>query len=184
MAVQTRRSADNPNQNINVQLDGTALDTFIPKIPKADHAAIKEKFKYEVLTPLEGEPTYEQMKEVKRQLARNALTSKVAFGGGKHGCLPLVIGGALFTQETGKTWTLPDSQGSYPTFNANLSVADKKRAISQFIEDKTDLKIVNATKEILKNQFIDAIEEKYIKELREGYAEYDKRTHPRSPQPC
>ena len=85
MAVQTRRSAENPNPNINVQLNRTALDTFIPKIPKVDHAAIKEKFKYEVLTPLEGEPTYKQMKEMKHQLARNALTSKVSFGGGKHG---------------------------------------------------------------------------------------------------
>ena len=45
MTVSTRQSAaDNPNPNINVQLDGPALDTFIPKIPKADHAAIKEKY--------------------------------------------------------------------------------------------------------------------------------------------
>ena len=59
--VVTRTSgnnANNPNPNINVQLDGAALDTFISKIPKANDAAIKEKFKYQVLTPLEGEPTY------------------------------------------------------------------------------------------------------------------------------
>ena len=72
LGVSTRQTANNnannPNPNINVQLDGAALDTFIPKIPKADHAAIKEKFKYQVLTPLEGEPTYEQMKEIKRNL--------------------------------------------------------------------------------------------------------------------
>ena len=183
MATSTRsnlargaNNANNPNPNINVQLDDAALDTFIPKIPMANNAAIKEKFKYQVLTPLEGEPTYEQMKEIRRQLARNALTSKVTFGGGKHGCLPLVIGGTLFTQETQQTWTLPSSQGSYPTFNANLSVADKKKAISNFIEEETDLKIVKATEEILKNEFIDAIEEKFIKKLREGYAEYDNRS--------
>ena len=171
MVVTRGNNANNPNPNINVQLDGAALDTFIPKIPKANHAAIKEKFKYQVLTPLEGEPTYEQMKEIKRQLARNALTSKVSFGGGKHGCLPLVIGGTMFTQETQQTWTLPASQGAYPTFNANLPVGERKKAISQFIEAETDLKIVKATEEILKNQFIDAIEEKYIKELRQGFAE-------------
>ena len=176
MVVTRGNNANNPNPNINVQLDGAALDTFIPKIPKANNAAIKEKFKYQVLTPLEGEPTYEQMKEIKRQLARNALTSKVSFGGGKHGCLPLVIGGTLFTQETQQTWTLPASQGAYPTFNANLPVGEKKKAISQFIEAETDLKIVKATEEILKNQFIDVIEEKYIKELRQGFAEYDNRS--------
>ena len=158
MAIGTRSSAsrtsgnnaNNPNPNINVQLDGAALDTFIPKIPKANHAAIKEKFKYQVLTPLEGEPTYEQMKEIKCQLVRNALTSKVSFGGWKHGCLPLVIGGTMFTQETQQTWTLPASQGAYPTFNANLPLGDKKRAISQFIETETELKIVKATEEIPK----------------------------------
>ena len=116
MAVSTRQSADNPNPNMNVQLNGTALDTFIPKIPKADHAAIKEKFKYEVLTPLEDEPTYEQMKEVKLQLARNALTSEVLFGGGKHRCLPLVIGGALFTQETQKNMDSARFAGIIPHF--------------------------------------------------------------------
>ena len=84
------------NQNINpdiiVQLDGAALDTCIPKIPKANNAAIKEIFKYQVLTSVERKPTYEQMKEIKRQLAISSLIFKVSFGGEKHGYLALVMG--------------------------------------------------------------------------------------------
>ena len=44
MVVTRGNNANNPNPNINVQLDGAALDTFIPKIPKADHGT-------ELMTP-------------------------------------------------------------------------------------------------------------------------------------
>ena len=56
------------------------------------------------------------------------------------------------------------------------SFARLLRAISEFIESETDFKIVNATDDILKAQFIDCIKEKYIKELQEGYAKYNNRS--------
>ena len=179
--LRARRGAGDENQNpnlrdVNVTVDGHGLDIMIPTIPKPDKADIKAGFKFLVLAEVKGKPTYEKMKEIIRELARNALTIKVLFEGGKHGVLALVIGDDEFLQETENEWLVPDTQGAFPTIAANASAIIKKKAISKFIQDETDIKIVEVVEELLKGQFIDAIEECYIKEFREGYSEYDNRS--------
>ena len=167
----------NPNvRDVNVTVEGTGLDCMIPVIPRADKSDIKAGFKFAVLTEIKGKPTYEQMKEITRQMARNALTVKVSFGGGKHGLLALVIGDDEFLKETTKTWIVPETQGAFPTIAANATEINKKKTISKFIRDETDVLIVEAAHDLLKGQFIDCIEECYIKELYDGYSEYDNRT--------
>ena len=126
----------NPNvRDVNVTVEGTGLDCMIPVIPRADKADIKAGFKFAVLTEIKGKPTYEQMKEITRQMARNALTVKVSFGGGKHGLLALVIGDDEFLKETTKTCIVPDTQGAFPTIAANATEINKKKTISKFIWD-------------------------------------------------
>ena len=167
----------NPNlRDVNVTVDGHGLDTMIPTIPKPNKEDIKAGFRFKILTAISGRPTYEKMKEIVRQLARNALTVKVSFGGGKHGVLALVIGDNEFLKETAKNWVLPATQGAFPTIVASSTAISKKKTISKFIQDETDILIVEVAGELLKGQFIDAIEECYIKELREGYSEYDNRS--------
>ena len=79
----------NPNlRDVNVTVEGQGLDVMIPTIPKPNKADIKAGFKIQVLTAIKGTPTYEKMKTIIHQLARNARTVKVSFGGGSTGCLP------------------------------------------------------------------------------------------------
>ena len=90
MPVETRtragpRNNENADPNINVVVAGAGLDTYIPVIPDVKDANIIAKFKYKTLTKIKGKPTFESMKEVTRQLGRNALAVKVLFGGGKRG---------------------------------------------------------------------------------------------------
>ena len=91
-AVLRRRAGDenrDPNlREVNVTVDGYGLDVLIPTIPKPVKADIKAGFKIQVLTEIKGRPTYEKMKSLVHELARNALTAKVSFGGGSTGCLP------------------------------------------------------------------------------------------------
>ena len=42
--------------------------------------------------------------------------------------------GAKFLAEAGEAWTVPHSQGAYPTFATNATEDEKKREISEFIE--------------------------------------------------
>ena len=90
MPVETRAGAnnnENADPNINVVVAGAGLDTYIPVIPDAKDANIIAKFKYKTLTKIKGKPTFEPMKEITRQLGRNALAIKVSFGGGKGDAL-------------------------------------------------------------------------------------------------
>ena len=107
---------------------------------------------------------------------RNALTIKCSFGGGKRGCLGIVATPAAFRIEAGSDWIVPASQGSYPNFPAGASEFDKKVLISEFILQETDIRKVEVVHELLKNQFIDCIDESYIRELCDGMREYDATT--------
>ena len=75
-----------------------------------------------------------------------------------------------------KEWLAPITQGAFSTSAANASATNKKKIISKFIQDETDILIVEVAVEILKGQFINSIDECYIKELSQGYSEYDNRT--------
>ena len=53
---------------------------------------------------------------------------------------------------------------------------NKKKTISKFIQDETDILIAEVAEELLKGQFMEAIEECYIKEHCQGYSKYDNRS--------
>ena len=110
MAVETRTGAgvnENADPNINVVVAGAGLDTFIPVIPDAKDADIIAKFEYKILTKIKGKPTFESMKEITRQLGRNALAIKVSFGGGKIGCLGEVFPADKYLAKAGAAWEVP-----------------------------------------------------------------------------
>ena len=104
---------------------------------------------------------------------QNALAMKCSFGGGKYGTLGLVLEDAVYQAETGVVWTVPASQGAYPNFARRSTDLQKKAAIAEFILDEGDIKKVDVVEELLKNQFIECIDESYIMELRQGIREYD-----------
>ena len=78
--------------------------------------------------------------------------------------------------EAGQSWTVPATEGSYPTFAANASEDEKKREISAFIQREKGIKTVRAVEELLKNMFLESIDEDYVVELKDGLREYDGRT--------
>jgi hypothetical protein len=94
------------------------------------------------------------MQLAEQELTRNVLTDKVHFGGGSRGCLGVVYTAAEYLTEIGVNWTVPPTQGAYPTFTTNATDDEKKLAISEFIRDEHGIKGVNAVQELLKNQFI------------------------------
>ena len=146
---------------------------YIPTIPDIQESDIKTRFKYQNLTEIEGRPDYTKLYNARRELCRNALAVKCSFGGGKYGTLGLVLEDSVYQAETGVLWTVPASQGSYPNFSQRSTDLQKKAAIAEFIQNEGDIKKVNIVEELLKNQFIDCIDESFIMELRQGIREYD-----------
>lgn len=134
---------------------------------------IKAGFKYSTRMVIEDRPTYEKIKDVKRQLAWNALTINLSFGGGKHGVLAVGLEDAEFLAETGQDCNVQASQRAFQTLMANTLKINKKKTISGFIQDEMDFNFLEAAKELLKVQFIKLIKVCSIKELRQGYSKYD-----------
>ena len=74
-------------------------------------------------------------------------------------------------------WFVPITEGAYPTFDARASETQKKKDILAVIVRETDIKVVKATANLLKAQFIKAIQDCYIRELHEGdHIEYNDRS--------
>lgn len=171
------RNAGNRRPNpVQVTVSGAGLDTYIPTIPEVRESDITTKFKVKTLTPIEGRPTYEKVELMEKELGRNALAIRVPFGGGKRGCLGTVYSTAKYQADAGTTWTVPETEGAYPMFQANATEADKKKVISEFIEREKGIRTVEVVEELLKGLFLDAIDEDYVVELKEGVREYDGRT--------
>ena len=67
------------------------------------------------------------MKEITRQLGRNALAIKVSFGGGKRGCLDEVFPADTYVAEAGVEWDVPTSEGTYPSLDVDDEEQAKKK---------------------------------------------------------
>ena len=87
-----------------------------------------------------------------------------------------VYSAAKFEADTGTTWTVPESEGAYPTFRANATEEEKKKEISEFIEREKGIRTVEVVEELQKGLFLEAIDEDYVVELKEGVREYNGRT--------
>ena len=157
-------------------LASSALDNVIPVIKEPKESDIIAKFKYEHLDKIDGEPTYPKLVELRRQMARNARAVKSSFGGGKNGHECLVLRDATFVQRAGVSFVVPASKGAYPTFAAGATDDEKKIAIAEFIISEQDILKSETCGDLLKNQLLDAVEEKYFRELRDRYSEYDDKT--------
>ena len=137
----------------------SGLDTYIPTIHKVNESNTKAKFKTDSITPIDGDPTFENMQLAEQELARNALTAKMHVRDGSRGCLGVVYTPTEYLTETGVNWTVPPAQGAYPSFPTNTTDDEKKLTISEFIRDEHGIRVVDAVQELLKSQFIKAIDE-------------------------
>ena len=155
----------------NITISGGGLDNFIPTVRNVKEADLKARFKLQELTPIDGEPTFASVARLEQELASNALTIKVSFGGGKKGSLGLVFSATKYFAEAGQDWIVPVSEGAFPLFTAGMTDNQKKDRISDYLVNEFDLKVVAATGELLKNQFLEAVPEEYILELRQGLSE-------------
>ena len=129
---------------------GGGLDNFIPTVRQVKEADLKARFKTQSLTPIDGEPTFASVQRLEQELASNALTIKVLFRGGKKGTLGLVFSATKYYAEAGVNWVVPVSAGAFPTFTTGMTDEEKKAAISEYLVEEYDIKVVAATEEIKK----------------------------------
>ena len=84
----------------------------------------------------------------------------------------MVYKNAKFRVEAGEDWVVPASQGAFPTFPLGADDNTKRKLIAEFLKSEYDIQVVEVVEELLKNQLIEAVDEDYILELKEGISEY------------
>ena len=102
----------------------------------------------ERLTEMEGRPDYSKLYNARQELCKNALAVKCFFGGDNYGTLGIVLEDVVYQAETVVAWNVPASQGAYPIFQRRATKTQKKTAISEFIQDETDIKKVSVVEEL------------------------------------
>ena len=162
----------NQNINPNIIVQSSAFDTYVPVVRRVNKEDVQVAFQHQQLDPIDGEPTFDEMQHLEKQLASNALTAKVSFGGGKKGCLGVVYSNAKFHVESGHDWIVPQSQGAFPFFPPQATDDEKKKIIAKFLQDEHDIQVVDICEELLKKQLVGAVNEDYLLELKEGISEY------------
>ena len=127
-AQQNQSPPQNQNVNPNIIVQSSAFDTYVPVVRRVNKEDVQVAFQHQQLDPIDGEPTFDEMQHLEKQLASNALTAKVSFGGGKKGCLGVVYSKAKFWVEAGQDWIVPQSQGAFPHFPARATDDEKNKS--------------------------------------------------------
>ena len=61
---------NNKNQNPNIVVRASELDSYVPTICRVNESDIKAKFPHQHLTSIEGKPTYNTVQNLSRERAR------------------------------------------------------------------------------------------------------------------
>ena len=125
-------------------------------------------FEFPTVDKIHGEPSYNSIKTIKRQLKTNAQTVPSTLGAGNHGLLGLV----LTPEEYARVSMVPFVEPArprplqIPPFTAQHDVIRLQGLHTQRMDTYTDCQ---AVKKALLRQIVTAVDAAYIKELRDPY---------------
>ena len=81
--------------------------------------SIIEGFSYSSITKVSGVPTYQSIKEVEKQLIKNASSYPTKLGGGNHRYLSIILTPEKYELVTGQIFEPHPNPGSIPIFSDN-----------------------------------------------------------------
>ena len=122
-------------------------------------------FEKPVLTKIRGEPTYESLKLLKKEIKRNAQSVPSDLGGGANGHLGLVIPPAEYALISDVPYIAPPHPGNleYPNNATQFQIVTARRDHDIALHNyRTTVQM----KQALISQLVAAIDSTYLKELR------------------
>ena len=155
----------------------SAFDHLIPHIRVPKEKDLVELFQYKELDKILGQPTYEKLLWLRKQLTRNATKVESPFGGGKTGHAGMVLKPVIFDKKEGtEPWNVPESQGACPIYPAGATEAEKRAIYTRFVITEEGIIKAKKMKTLMCNQLVDSVEEDFIMELRDPLMEFDNRS--------
>ena len=137
---------------------------------------IVENFPYPTLTPIAGVPDYEALAELHTQANSNSSSIQSNLGGGNHGLLAVTLDSAVLDTLTATPFVIPINLGATSVIPLN-STAAQNSIITKAHDDATKAfhQYVNVDK-ALKQQLIEAVDDLYLKALRNKYVGFSNQT--------
>ena len=124
------------------------------------------------LTPSVGEPTYATLKTPKDQLKANTASIPTTLGGGNHGYIGLILSPATYTTISPTAFIKPVYPGQHPAIPAGTNAANTSAIIRRHTEDTQQWREFKNVSTALKNQLLSAVEDIYVRALRDRHVGY------------
>ena len=123
-------------------------------------------FEKSELTPIRGEPTYDTLEHLLKELKANARNVHSNLGGGAHGHLGLVISPTSYAHLSATPFTRPTFPGTQVIIPPGSSNAATQTLRLQFNEELRVYHEVENVDKSLKQQIVQAVEPKYLDAVR------------------
>ena len=135
-----------------------------------------ESFPHSTFPKIEGEPTYEKIKQIHKLAAENAASVETTRGGGRHGYLALVLDNNTYLTLTGTAFMPPANPGPVPVIAGNTrtaQVAAQENAHKEHLREyKEYIKVGKALLQLTTQAF----QPKYLRHLYNQYVGYNNTT--------
>ena len=138
--------------------------------------AIIEAFPHPTIQPIVGQPAYETIAELNLKLNANAASIHSNRGNGQLGLLFLTVKPAVYDTQSNTQFIAPANPGQSPVIPANSTGPQITELRRQHKEQKDEFMRYDQADKALKSQLIGAVDEMYIRTLRDKYILYAKKT--------
>ena len=133
---------------------------------------IMKGFPHQIIPKIIGEPTFDLLQDIHRKLSANAASVPTTLGGGAHGYLGMTTPGNTYFALTGALFQPPNDPGPLPQIPPNATAAQIGNIERTHKEAKRLYQEYVAVGNALKQQLISAIDETYLRGLRNNIYGY------------
>ena len=133
---------------------------------------IVAKFPTKILPPITGGPYYDCISQLNQLMYGNAATLLTTLGGGAHGRSGLIIKATLYVTLAATAYVTPNEPPRTPDVPTTMTSASRQQLQDQHVEEHRIFTNHVNMYDALKTQFLDAVEEPYVSELRDRYTRY------------
>lgn len=140
----------------------------------SDIEKIIETFPHKSINKIEGTPTFAILQDIQIQLNANAASVQSNLGDGLLGLLHLTVTPATYDTLSQVPFVVPVNPGPLPQFNARATSREVAAARAQHEENLRVFREYHNTDKALKSLLINAVDDMYIKALKNritGYAQ-------------
>ena len=165
---------------MSVVINDQSIHPQIIPTPKKNHGLhhpkIVENFPYPSFTPISGVPDDETLSELHTQANTNVSSIQSNLGRGAHGLLALTLEPTVLLPLTGVNFIAPVNPGTHAIIPPGATAAQISAIRNQFDYDTIAFKEYVNTDKALVSQLVEAIDELYLKSLRNKYVGFTGKT--------